>query len=199
MLKRIFDLVVASILLVVLASPMLVVAILVRVFIGSPVLFRSTRPGLNERMFTMYKFRTMSDERDDTGALLRDGDRLSGFGRFLRSTSLDELPELFNVVRGDMSLVGPRPLLPEYLDRYSDEQARRHDVRPGMTGLAQVRGRNDMEWEERLELDGWYVDNQTMLLDLSILLATIVKVITREGISARGHATMPEFGGTEDD
>lgn len=198
MLKRLVDIIASGLLLVVLALPMSIVAIVVRVTLGSPVLFRSFRPGLNDRIFTMYKFRTMSDERDDSGVLVPDKDRLSGFGRFLRSTSVDELPELFNVLKGDMSLVGPRPLLPEYLDRYSERHARRHEVRPGITGLAQVRGRNDMTWEERLELDVWYVDNHTMPLDLSILLLTIVKVIKREGISARDHATMPEFEGTEE-
>ena len=198
MAKRLFDLALGGLLLVVLAIPMLVIAVVTRFAVGSPVLFRSQRPGLHEKIFAMYKFRTMTDSRDADGRPLPDEERLSRFGRTLRSLSLDELPELLNVVKGDMSLVGPRPLLPQYLERYTAYQARRHEVRPGITGLAQVRGRNNAEWEERLAWDVWYVDNRSMLLDLRILVATVRMVLTREGVSAAGHATMPEFWGSED-
>jgi sugar transferase EpsL len=196
--KRLLDLTLGGVLLVVLALPMLVIAVVARFVLGSPVLFRSERPGLNGEIFTIYKFRTMSADVDDDGQPLPDEARLSRFGRALRSLSLDELPELLNVVRGNMSLVGPRPLLPRYLERYTGEQARRHEVKPGITGLAQVRGRNDTSWEERLALDVWYVDNRSMLLDLRILAATIGRVGSRRGISAPGHATMPEFRGPEE-
>jgi sugar transferase EpsL len=196
--KRLLDLTLGGVLLVVLALPMLVIAVAARFVLGSPVLFRSERPGLNGEIFTMYKFRTMSADVDDDGRPLPDEARLARFGRALRSLSLDELPELLNVVRGNMSLVGPRPLLPRYLERYTGEQARRHEVKPGITGLAQVRGRNDTSWEERLALDVWYVDNRSMLLDLRILAATIGRVGSRRGISAPGHATMPEFRGPEE-
>jgi sugar transferase EpsL len=164
---------------------------------GSPVLFRQQRPGLHGRPFEVLKFRTMTDERGPDGELLPDEHRLTGFGKTLRSTSLDELPELWNVIRGDMSLVGPRPLLMEYLPRYSPRQARRHEVRPGVTGWAQVNGRNAPDWEERLEMDVWYVENRTFLLDLRILLRTVLAVLRREGISREGHATAPKFGGSE--
>lgn len=197
--KRVFDVVLASCLLVLLLIPLLVLAFLTRLFMGPPVIYKSRRPGLDGEIFVMYKLRTMTDETDDSGRSLPDAQRLTRFGRFLRSFSLDELPELINVVRGDMSLVGPRPLLPQYLDRYSEEQARRHEVRPGMTGLAQVRGRNAIDWEDRLALDVWYVDHRSMALDFRILAETLWHVVSRTGISADDHATMPEFRGAGDD
>ena len=180
----------------VLFSPLLlVIAVAVRVTMGSPVLFRHQRPGRHGQLFTLVKFRTMRDAVDRDGRPLPDEARLTQLGAFLRSTSLDELPELWNVLRGDMSLVGPRPLLVSYLERYSPEQARRHEVRPGVTGLAQVSGRNATTWQQRLELDVWYVDHRTLALDLRILWRTVTAVVRREGISAEGHATMPEFTG----
>jgi sugar transferase EpsL len=169
----------------------------VRVKLGSPVLFRQRRPGLNGHPFTLMKFRTMTTARDEAGRLLPDSQRLTGFGKFLRATSLDELPELFNVLRGEMSLVGPRPLLMEYLDRYTLEQARRHQVKPGLTGWAQINGRNALAWEDKFKLDVYYVDRVSLWLDLSILLRTFVQLFKREGISAEGHATMPFFIGSE--
>ena len=162
---------------------------------GSPVLFKQQRPGLHGKPFMMSKFRTMTDARDGDGNLLPDADRLTRLGRFLRSTSLDELPELFNVLKGDMSLVGPRPLLMRYLDRYTPEQARRHEVRPGITGWAQINGRNALSWEDKFTLDVWYVDHCSLLLDMRIILQTIWKVLRREGISQEGEATMSEFMG----
>lgn len=197
-MKRLIDIVASVFGLLILSPVLLVAAVLVSSKLGRPVLFTQARPGLGGRIFRLYKFRTMTDERDADGALLPDGDRLTPFGRFLRATSLDELPELWNVVKGDMSLVGPRPLLVEYLERYTPEQARRHEVRPGITGLAQVSGRNELSWEERFELDVRYVDNRTLWLDAKILAMTFWKVIRREGISSRGHATMPEFAGEAD-
>jgi lipopolysaccharide/colanic/teichoic acid biosynthesis glycosyltransferase len=197
-LKRAFDVVVATIALVVFSPVLLVVAMLVRRRIGSPVLFRQTRPGLNGKPFEILKFRTMTNETDGYGQLLPDEDRLPRFGSLLRSTSLDELPELINVIRGEMSLVGPRPLVMRYLPRYTPEQARRHLARPGITGLAQVRGRNALSWEERFALDVDYVDEWSFWLDLRILVWTVGAVIKREGISTEGHATAPEFMGTED-
>lgn len=197
-LKRAFDVVVATIALVVFSPVLLVVAMLVRRRIGSPVLFRQTRPGLNGKPFEILKFRTMTNETDGHGQLLPDEDRLPRFGSLLRSTSLDELPELINVIRGEMSLVGPRPLVMRYLPRYTPEQARRHLARPGITGLAQVRGRNALSWEERFALDVDYVDEWSFWLDLRILVWTVGAVIKREGISTEGHATAPEFMGTED-
>jgi lipopolysaccharide/colanic/teichoic acid biosynthesis glycosyltransferase len=173
-----------------------VVAAAVRIFMGRPVLFRQERPGLEGAPFLLYKFRTMRDVRDAEGRLLPDADRLTRLGRLLRSCSIDELPGLFNVLRGEMSLVGPRPLLMEYLGRYDAEQARRLDVKPGITGWAQVRGRNALEWEEKFRLDVWYVDHQNLLLDLKILFMTPFMIFRREGVSAAGHATMPEFLGT---
>ncbi len=186
--------------LVVAALPLLVplmagTALAVRLFIGRPVLFVQQRPGLHGRLFNLYKFRTMTDLRDTQGALLPDADRLTRFGRLLRAASLDELASLFNVIRGDLALVGPRPLLPEYLPLYSAEQARRHDVRPGLTGWAQVNGRNAIAWQDRLAMDVWYVDNQSIRLDLVILFRTMMKVLRREGISADGEATMSRFMG----
>ena len=179
-----------------LSPVLLVLALLVGRKLGSPVLFRQQRPGLNGKIFTMYKFRSMTDKRDGEGKLLPDEDRLPSFGKFLRSTSLDELPELINVLKGDMSLVGPRPLLVQYLPRYSDFQARRHEVRPGITGWAQVNGRNAISWEEKFSLDVWYVDNASFNLDLKILWMTVLKIMKREGISQEGQATMSQFLGT---
>ena len=167
-----------------------------RLGLGSPILFRQQRPGLRGRLFTLYKFRTMTGARDAGGTLLPDAQRLTPFGRFLRSTSLDELPELFNVLKGDMSLVGPRPLLVQYLDRYTPRQARRHEVRPGITGWAQINGRNTLKWEEKFELDVWYVDHESLGLDVRILLLTIWKIFKREGITQPGRATMEEFFGS---
>ncbi|MDZ4076334.1 MAG: sugar transferase [Hylemonella sp.] len=194
-MKRLFDLVVAIAALAVLALPLLVLYAMVRRKLGSPALFRQVRPGLHGQPFMMVKFRTMTDERGPDGELLPDAQRLTAFGRFLRASSLDELPELWNVLRGEMSLVGPRPLLMEYLPLYSPEQARRHQVRPGITGWAQVNGRNAVSWEERFRLDVWYVDHRSLWLDLRILWLTVRKVLVREGISAQGEATMPRFTG----
>jgi sugar transferase EpsL len=196
-LKRVFDVVVSATALVVLAPVMGLIALLVWRTMGRPVLFRHVRPGLHGKPFVMYKFRTMRDLRDAAGELLPDETRLTPFGRWLRATSLDELPELLNVLRGEMSLVGPRPLLMEYLERYTPEQARRHEVKPGITGWAQIHGRNNLSWEERLRLDVWYVDHWNSWLDLKILWRTLWIVLRREGISAQGHATMPEFIGTK--
>ncbi|RTH28095.1 sugar transferase [Thermus scotoductus] len=197
LLKRILDVVGASFALLAFGPLMLYVALRIWREMGSPVLFRQVRPGLQGRPFVMYKFRTMTEERDADGRLLPDERRLTPLGKFLRQYSLDEFPEFINVLKGDMSLVGPRPLLMEYLDRYTPEQARRHEVKPGITGWAQVNGRNALSWEEKFKLDVWYVDNWNLLLDLKILLMTIVKVLRREGISAQGHATMPEFKGSK--
>ena len=193
-LKRVFDVVVSATALVVLAPVMGLIALAVWRTMGRPVLFRHVRPGLHGKPFVMYKFRTMRDLRDAEGKLLPDEARLTPFGRWLRSTSLDELPELVNVLRGEMSLVGPRPLLMEYLDRYTPEQARRHEVKPGITGWAQIHGRNNLRWDERFKLDVWYVDNWSLWLDVKILWRTLWMVLRREGISAQGHATMPRFG-----
>ena len=194
-MKRIFDLIASSIGLLVLALPLLVLAWQVRRKLGSPVLFTQVRPGLHGKPFRMVKFRTMTDERDASGALLPDAQRLTPFGRFLRASSLDELPELWNVLRGQMSLVGPRPLLMEYLPLYSPEQARRHEVRPGITGWAQVNGRNAISWADKFALDVWYVDHRSLFLDIRILWLTVRKVLVRDGISAAGEATMPRFEG----
>ena len=194
---RVFDVVVAACALVLLSPVILVLLVLVRSKLGSPVLFCQTRPGLGGKPFAMIKFRTMTDERGPDGQLLPDGERLTQFGRFLRATSLDELPELWNVLKGDMSLVGPRPLLMEYLPLYTPEQARRHEVRPGITGWAQVNGRNAISWEEKFALDVWYVDNRTFWLDIKILWLTVKKVLVRDGISASGEATMPKFQGSQ--
>lgn len=195
MIKRIFDILV-SLFGLFLVSPLLfIISVLVRFKLGSPVLFRQPRPGLNGKPFEMLKFRTMTDERDTSGELLPDAQRLPDFGRFLRAASLDELPELWNVLKGDMSLVGPRPLLMEYLPLYSKKQFRRHEARPGITGWAQVNGRNALGWEERFELDVWYVDNQSFWLDMKILFFTVKKVAFREGVSAAGEATMSRFKG----
>jgi len=196
-LKRVFDVVVSAIALVALAPVMGLIALAVWRMMGRPVLFRHVRPGLHGKPFVMYKFRTMRDLRDAEGKLLPNEARLTPFGRWLRSTSLDELPELLNVLRGEMSLVGPRPLLMEYLDRYTPEQARRHEVKPGITGWAQIHGRNNLSWDERFKLDVWYVDNWSLWLDVKILWRTLWMVLRREGISAQGHATMPEFRGSQ--
>ena len=195
-LKRGFDLSIALTLIIALAPLMLVVAVLVRIKLGSPVIFRQMRPGYRGAPFMIYKFRSMTDARDEHGELLPDEVRLTAFGRFLRASSLDELPELFNVIRGDMSLVGNRPLRMEYLDLYTPEQARRHNVRPGITGWMQINGRNNLTWEEKFALDLWYVEHQSLWLDIKILFQTAYKVLKREGISQEGHVTMPNFTGS---
>lgn len=196
-MKRSVDLVVAALILLGLALPLSMLVWLIRCKLGSPVLFRQVRPGLNGQPFEMVKFRSMNDERGADGALLPDARRLMPFGRFLRATSLDEIPELWNVLKGDMSLVGPRPLLMEYLSLYTPEQARRHEVRPGITGWAQVNGRNAISWDEKFALDVWYIDNRTFWLDIKILWLTVKKVLVRDGISASGEATMPKFQGSQ--
>jgi lipopolysaccharide/colanic/teichoic acid biosynthesis glycosyltransferase len=192
--KRVFDLVVSVVSAPVWGVLIAVVGALIRVLEGPPVFFRQTRPGYKGRPFELMKFRTMSDERDESGHLLPDSERIGRLGGFLRKSSLDELPEMINVLRGEMSLVGPRPLLMEYLDRYTPEQSRRHDVPPGITGWAQVNGRNALSWDDKFALDIWYVDNYSLVLDLKILGKTVGQVLSREGISAEGHATMPKFG-----
>lgn len=196
-MKRLFDLLLASLALLILGIPLLFLIWQVRRKLGSPVFFRQTRPGLHGKLFKMVKFRTMTDARGPDGQLLPDADRMTPFGRFLRSSSLDELPELWNVLKGDMSLVGPRPLLVEYLPLYSPEQARRHAVRPGITGWAQVNGRNALSWGDKFKLDVWYVNERSLWLDIKILWLTVRKVLVREGISAAGEATMTKFTGTE--
>jgi lipopolysaccharide/colanic/teichoic acid biosynthesis glycosyltransferase len=193
--KRVFDVLGAGVALVLLSPVVAVIALLVWLQMGSPVLFRQERPGRYGRPFVMLKFRTMTNRRDASGALLPDDARLTRFGRFLRRTSLDELPELFNVLAGDMSLVGPRPLLVEYLPLYSPEQARRHEVRPGITGWTQVNGRNALTWDQKFALDVWYVDHRSLRLDLEILAKTASQVISGRGVSAPGHATMERFRG----
>jgi len=195
-MKRFFDL-----FYIFLSSPLitlvfLLVALMVRIKLNSPVLFKQSRPGLNGKIFNVYKFRTMTNECDKNGTLLSDEARLTKFGKFLRSTSLDELPSLWNVLKGDISLVGPRPLLVEYLPLYSTQQARRHEVKPGITGWAQVNGRNAISWDEKFDLDVWYVDNQSFWLDIKILWLTVQKVISRDGISAKNQVTMPKFKGS---
>ena len=196
-MKRLFDVVVSACALLVLALPLLVVIWMVRRKLGSPVFFAQVRPGMHGKPFKMVKFRSMTSERGTDGELLPDAVRLTPFGRFLRSTNLDELPELWNVLKGDMSLVGPRPLLMEYLPLYSPEQARRHEVRPGITGWAQVNGRNAISWEDKFKLDVWYVDHCSLWLDIKILWLTVKKVLVREGISAAGEATMGKFTGSK--
>lgn len=195
--KRLFDLTSTLFGLLLIWPLVLILAFLVRIKLGVPILFRQQRPGTHGQPFMMFKFRTMTDDRDTTGNLLPDADRLTSFGKFLRSSSLDELPELINVLKGDMSLVGPRPLLMEYLPLYSPEQNRRHEVRPGITGWAQVNGRNAISWEEKFRLDVWYVDNQSLWLDIRILWMTVEKVFKRDGISQDGEATMSKFTGRE--
>lgn len=194
--KRLLDLAIALPVAAAAAPVVAVVAVATAVSVGRPILFRQTRPGLGGRPFEIAKFRTMSDERDDAGALLPDEDRLTCVGKVVRGLSLDELPQLWNVLRGDMSLVGPRPLLVRYLDRYTPEQARRHEVPPGITGWTQVNGRNALSWEQKFAFDGWYVDHFGLALDLKILALTAVKVVRRNGVAATGHATMPEFMGS---
>lgn len=195
MLKRVFDFVVALLLMVLLLPIMLVIAAAVAVFLGRPVLFRQQRPGLHGEPFRMVKFRSMRDDRDETGVLLPDEERLTTFGQFLRRSSLDELPELWNVVKGEMSLVGPRPLLMEYLPRYTAEQNRRHDVLPGITGWAQVNGRNALDWEDNLQMDVWYVDHASSWLDMKILLLTVKAVLSARGVSPEGKVTREKFRG----
>ena len=196
-MKRLIDLFVAALGLIVLAIPSLLLILLVRRNLGSPVFFRQVRPGLHGQPFEMVKFRTMTDARDAQGELLPDSERLPPFGHFLRSSSLDELPELWNVLKGEMSLVGPRPLLMEYLPLYTPQQYRRHEVRPGVTGWAQVNGRNAISWEEKFALDVWYVENQSFWLDVKILFLTVKKVLLKDGISASGEATMTKFTGSK--
>ncbi|MGP9710911.1 sugar transferase [Psychrobacter sp. AOP29-E1-7] len=197
MLKRLFDIGAATTALIILSPVYAITAYKVKKNLGSPILFSQTRPGQDGVPFEMIKFRTMKDAIDSEGNPLPDSERLTDFGKALRNSSLDELPELWNVVKGDMSLVGPRPLLMEYLPLYSKEQARRHNVRPGITGYAQVNGRNAISWEEKFELDTWYVDNQSLWLDIKILLKTVKKVVIKDGISADGEATMSKFTGSQ--
>lgn len=194
--KRTLDLVASAAAWLILAPVIVGVALLVRMLLGAPVLFRQQRPGLRGKPFRLLKFRSMTDARDDRGNLLPDARRVTRFGRFLRSTSLDELPEFWNVLRGDISLVGPRPLLMQYLERYTPEQARRHDVRPGITGWAQVSGRNALTWEQKFALDVWYVDHLSLWVDLKIIALTLWKILLREGVSHPGQATMQEFHGS---
>lgn len=196
--KRIFDLVATLVGITIISPILLIIAVLVWLYHGRPIIYRQERPGLMGKPFFIFKFRSMTDARDPTGILLPDSERLTGFGHFLRSFSLDELPELLNVIRGDMSLVGPRPLLMKYLNLYSEEQKRRHDVVPGMTGWAQVNGRNALTWQDKFRLDVWYVDHWTFWLDIKILFMTVGKVFAREGINQAGHATAEEFLGNSD-
>lgn len=194
--KRLMDFVLSFIALITLSPVFMIVAILIRLKIGSPIIFKQERPGLNEKIFTMYKFRTMTDERDENGELLPNHMRLTKFGRILRATSLDELPELFNILRGDMSIIGPRPLLIEYLPLYNEKQKHRHDVRPGLSGLAQVNGRNTISWEEKFEYDIEYVKNISFLLDLKLIIQTFLKVFKQEGVNKNKNVTMEKFKGT---
>jgi lipopolysaccharide/colanic/teichoic acid biosynthesis glycosyltransferase len=198
-MKRLFDFIIALMALLTLLPIIIIVALIIRFKLGSPILFTQDRPGLNGKIFKMMKFRSMLDGKDKQGSLLPDDERMTQLGTFLRSTSLDELPGLFNVLKGDMSLVGPRPLLVQYLPLYNTEQARRHNVRPGITGWAQVNGRNAISWKQKFKLDVWYVDNQSFFLDLRILFLTVKKVFVREGISADGEVTMSAFTGSKND
>jgi len=195
LVKSVLDRLIAAIALIILSPVMLVVAIAIYINIGKPIVFTQPRPGKDGRIFTFYKFRTMSDRRDSQGNLLPDEERLTAIGQFLRKSSLDEIPQLWNVLKGDMSFVGPRPLLVRYLERYTPEQARRHEVKPGITGLAQVKGRNAIGWEQKFQLDVWYVDNWSLWLDLKILLLTVLKVVQQEGINQEGYVTSEEFKG----
>ncbi|MCK9217198.1 MAG: sugar transferase [Firmicutes bacterium] len=197
-LKRPMDFMLSLIALIILSPIMLIIAILVRIKLGSPVIFKQQRPGLNEKIFTLYKFRTMTDEKGDNGELLPDSVRLTKFGKLLRSTSLDELPELWNILKGDMSIVGPRPLLVQYLPLYNEHQKRRHEIKPGLTGLAQVNGRNAISWEEKFDLDVEYIDNIRFITDLKIIFHTIKKVFHREGINSENAATMEIFIGEKE-
>ncbi|WP_320045070.1 sugar transferase [uncultured Desulfobacter sp.] len=192
-MKDIFDRSISIMALLILSPLIISLAALIQTKLGAPVFFKQIRPGRHGKLFTLYKFRTMTDAKDKKGRLLSDAKRLTPFGKFLRSTSLDELPELFNVAIGDMSLVGPRPLLIQYLDRYTKEQDRRHDVKPGLTGWAQINGRNELSWDEKFEFDTWYVDHQSFILDLKILILTIGTVMKRKGVTAKGEATAKEF------
>jgi sugar transferase EpsL len=198
-MKRLLDFLGALVALLLLCPVLVLLAVMVKLKLGGPVIFKQARSGINGDAFNILKFRTMTDKRDLAGDLLPDEQRLVPFGRFLRSTSLDELPELFNVLKGDMSLVGPRPLLMDYLSLYNDRQARRHEVRPGITGWAQINGRNALSWEEKFELDVWYVDNQSLWLDIKILFKTVLQVLKRDGISHGEDATMPRFKGSNRD
>ncbi|MFC2947719.1 sugar transferase [Virgibacillus sediminis] len=198
-MKRIFDVMVSTICLIIALPVLLITSVVIRMKLGSPVIFRQQRPGLYGKPFNIYKFRTMTDQRDKSGELLPDHVRLTKTGKIIRKLSLDELPQLFNVLKGDISLVGPRPLLMEYLDLYTTEQARRHDVRPGITGWAQVNGRNAISWEEKFQLDIWYVDHQSFWLDMKILFLTVLKVFKSEGIQQDGQTTMEKFKGTSEE
>ena len=195
--KRPMDFILSLIAIIIFSPVLLVIALLVRIKLGSPVIFKQKRPGLNEKIFTLYKFRTMTDERDEFGELLPDGVRLTKFGKFLRSTSLDEFPEFFNILKGDMSIVGPRPLLVQYLPFYNEHQKHRHDVRPGLSGWAQVNGRNAISWDDKFNLDVEYVNNVSFLLDWKIMFLTLKKVFAREGINQEGEATMEYFTGSK--
>lgn len=199
MIKRSIDIIVSVILLMMLSPLLLVLIFMINIKLGSPIFFKQKRPGLKEKSFNLLKFRTMTNVKDDDGNLLSDELRLTNFGKMLRSTSMDELPSLINVLKGDMSLVGPRPLLVEYLPLYSMTQRKRHLVRPGITGWAQVNGRNQLSWEEKFELDVWYVENESLKLDIIVLFKTVKKVILKDGISAKEHATMPKFIGSKDE
>lgn len=196
MFKRLFDLLFACVVGLIFVPLMIILALLIRCKLGSPVFFKQLRPGLHAKLFCIYKFRTMTDRQNERGDLLTDAERLTSFGQWLRSTSLDELPSLWNVLKGEMSLVGPRPLLMEYVPLYNSEQARRHEVKPGVTGWAQVNGRNAISWEEKFKLDVWYVKNQSLWLDIKIIFLTVKKVFLRDGISAKGEATMSKFTGS---
>jgi len=197
MLKKLFDKILALFLIILFSPIYIVISLLILMKMGSPILFRQKRPGKNEEVFGIYKFRTMTNEKDTEGNLLSDGQRLVGIGKYIRSTSLDELPQLFNVLKGEMSFVGPRPLLIEYLDLYNDKQKRRHEVKPGITGWAQVNGRNAISWEQKFEYDVWYVDNQSFWLDMKILWMTFLKVVKRSDISSSSSSTMEKFTGTK--
>lgn len=197
-IKRLLDFILSLLALIILSPVLLITALLVRIKLGSPVIFKQKRPGLNEKIFTLYKFRTMTDKKDDKGNLLPDSERLTKFGKILRSTSIDELPELINILKGDMSIVGPRPLLVEYLDLYNEEQKHRHDVRPGLTGLAQVNGRNSISWEDKFKEDIRYIEKISLIEDIKIILKTVIKVLKREGISQQENDTMEKFKGSEE-
>lgn len=195
--KRAFDFSVSLIAFILLFPLLLIIAVLIRIKLGSPIIFKQERPGLNEQIFTLYKFRTMTDKKDDQGVLLPDSERLTNFGKFLRSTSIDELPGLINIIKGDMSIVGPRPLLVEYLELYNTEQRRRHEVRPGLSGYAQINGRNSLSWNDKFKLDVIYVNNVTFRHDIGIILKTLLKVLKREGISSSNSVTMEKFNGNK--
>ena len=195
LIRRLIDILLSTLIVVVTLPILIIITILIRINLGTPVIFKQNRPGLKGKIFTFYKFRTMTDKRDSNGILLPDKDRITPLGYFLRKTSLDELPSLFNVFKGDMSIIGPRPLLVEYLELYSPKQARRHEVKPGITGWAQVNGRNAISWNKKFELDLWYVKNHSFIVDLKIIMLTVFKVIKRDGISHSGHVSMEKFRG----